>query len=109
MCSVELTKVLYLIRSLSAVLALCNSLLLSALDAFATEEALFASVLIGITTGTGPESGPKGGGWTPWAEGGEVRRMYLAAASIASLGESNQSNRNRDRREEIGLGKGRIA
>lgn len=96
-------------RSSSAVLALSTPLLLSALDAFATEEALLASVLLGTRTKTGPESGPKGSGWTPGAEGGEVRRMYLAAASIASLGESNQSSRNRDRREEIGLGKGRIA
>lgn len=76
-------------RSSSAVLALCTPLLLSVLDAFAPEETLFASVPLGSITETGPESGPKGGGWTPRAEGGEVRRMYLSAASIASLGESN--------------------
>ena len=77
-------------RSSSAVLALCTPLLLSVLGAFATEEALFASVPVG--TGAGPESGPKGGVGNPRDVGGEVRRIYLAAASIASLVESSQSN-----------------
>lgn len=83
--------------SLSAVIALCTPLLLSALNAFPTEEALFASASMGRIAGTGPEveaivSSPEGGGWTTGAEGGEVRRMYLAAAPIASLGESNHSD-----------------